>query len=62
MQARVSSRDGFHGTFTRGIGEHYITMLPADWSICTHNDDLVPSGLNFYSETAVESIYRMACI
>ena len=35
----IISIDGFHGTFftmeTRG---HYVTMLPADWSMSTSHD------------------------
>jgi len=36
--------DGFHGTFTMGTGGHYITMLPAYWSISTSHD---PFALQF---------------
>ena len=35
--------DGFHGTFTMGTGGHYITMLPADWSISTSHGPLPSS-------------------
>jgi len=37
--------DGYHGTFTMGTGGHHITMLSADWSICTSHDPL-PSSEN----------------
>ena len=33
--------------FTMGTGEHYITMLPADWSISTSHD---PLSSSFHSE------------
>ena len=41
--------DGFHGHFTMGTGGHYITMLPADWSIFTSHDQ----------KDAMESIYSI---
>jgi len=39
--------DGFYGTFAMGAGGHYITMMPADWSISTPHIFL-PSS--FYGE------------
>jgi len=33
----------FMAHFTMGTGGHYITMLPADWSISTSNDPLPSS-------------------
>ena len=35
--------DGFMAHFTMGTGGHYITMLPADWSISTSHDHLPSS-------------------
>jgi len=34
---------GFMVHFTMGTGGHYITMLPADWSISTSHDPLPSS-------------------
>jgi len=33
----------FMAHFTMGTGGHYITMLPADWSISTSHDTLPSS-------------------
>ena len=33
----------FMAHFTMGTGGHYITMLPADWSISTSHDPLPSS-------------------
>ena len=39
-----------------GTGGHYITMLPADWSIFTSHDPL-PSSC--HSKNAMESVYTV---
>jgi len=44
----------FMAHFTMGTGGHYITMLPADWSISTSHDTLPSSST---AEDAMESVY-----
>jgi len=35
----------FMAHFTMGTGGHYITILPADWSISTSHDPLPPVAI-----------------
>jgi len=41
--------------FIMGTGGHYITMLPADWSISTSHDPLPSSCCS--EKMALESVY-----
>ena len=48
---------GFMALFAMGTGGHYITMMPADWSISTQHIFCPPVSM---AKNAMESIYSDA--
>jgi len=50
--------------FTMGTGGHYITMLPADWSISTSHDPLPSSchGEKMLWNPSIDHMQRSVCL